>query len=73
MSEEYKTKTLFASKTVWGGIIALLAGVAGIFGYSIQPEDQVAAIEVGTALASALGGGVAIYGRIKATKKISKK
>lgn len=73
MSDKYETKTLFASKTVWGGIVALLAGIAGIFGYSIQTEDQIAAIEVGTALASAVGGGIAIYGRIKATKKISKK
>jgi multidrug efflux pump subunit AcrA (membrane-fusion protein) len=68
--EEYKT--LLASKTIWGGIIALAAGIAGLFGYSVHPADQATIVEVGTALASAVGGGLAVVGRIKATKKIGK-
>jgi hypothetical protein len=64
-------KGLFASRTVWGGLIALLAGVLGVFGISMDDATQQAAIEVGLALGSAIGGAVAIYGRIKASKRIT--
>ena len=37
--DDYDTKGLLASKAVWGGIIAVLAGAAGIFGYTVSPED----------------------------------
>lgn len=65
-------KNILASKTVWGGLIAVAAGLAGIFGYTIGAEDQVAIVEAVTAIGSAIGGAIAIYGRIKATKKIGK-
>lgn len=65
-------KGMFASKTVWGGIVALLAGVLGILGYTIDATDQVTLVETATAIASAVGGVIAIYGRVKASKKIGK-
>jgi hypothetical protein len=68
--EEYKS--LLASKTIWGGIIAVGAGLAGIFGYSVSPADQVQAIDALAGIASAVGGVIAIFGRVKATKKIGK-
>ncbi len=63
-------KSIFASKTFWGGAIALLAGVLGFFGYSLLPDDQAVLVEGGSAAAAAIGGLVAIIGRIKASKKI---
>lgn len=63
-------KNLFASKTFWGGVIAVLAGILGVFGYTLAADDQAALIDGGAAVAAAIGGGIAIWGRIRATKKI---
>lgn len=63
-------KSLLASKTFWGGFIAVLAGVLGFFGYQILPEDQAALVDAGAAVAASVGGVIAIWGRIKASKKI---
>ena len=63
-------KSLFASRTFWGGVIAVLAGVLGFFGYELGGPDQAALIEAGSAIAASVGGVIAIIGRIKASKKI---
>ena len=63
-------KSLFASKTFWGGLIAVVAGILGFFGYQLGSEDQAAIIEAGAAVAASLGGVVAIWGRVKASKLI---
>jgi len=68
----YDTKGIFASKTVWGGIVALLAGGAAIFGYSVSEIDQASLTEAIAGIASAVGGIIAIYGRVTATKAIGK-
>lgn len=64
-------KGLLASRTVWGGLLALAAGIAGIFGYTITAADTAELANLGAGVASAIGGLVAIFGRIKATKKIA--
>ena len=63
-------KSLLASKTFWGGVIALLAGILGLFGYTLAPDDQAALVETVAAVAASIGGVIAIIGRIKASKKI---
>ena len=63
-------KSLFASRTFWGGVIAVLAGVLGFFGYELGGADQSALIEAGAAVAAAVGGVIAIWGRVKASKLI---
>ena len=63
-------KSLLASKTFWGGVIALLAGVLGIFGYTLSADDQQALIDLGVGIAASIGGVIAIWGRVKASKKI---
>ena len=64
------TKAWWQSKTVWGGIVALLAGAGGMFGLSIGIEDQNALTNHAVEIASAIGGLIAIYGRVTAKKEI---
>lgn len=64
------TKSIWASKTIWGGAIALLAALAGLLGYAITPEQQAELIETGSLIVSAIGGLIALWGRIAATKRI---
>ena len=67
------SKTWWQSKTVWGGLIALLAGIAGIFGYTLHPEDQNLIVEAGTSVVALVGGVIAVWGRVKASKTVGKK
>ena len=71
-------KPALASTAVWGSIVAIIAGAAPLIGYSISTDDQAAmanliqnGVAVVSAVASLIGGAVALYGRIKATKQIS--
>lgn len=63
-------KSLFASKTFWGGLIAVAAGILGFFGYDLGGADQSALIAQGATIAASIGGVIAIIGRIKASKLI---
>ena len=60
-------KPWYKSKTIWGSIVAVLALAAGAFGYEVGPEAQG---EIVTALIGVVGGGFAIYGRVKAVDKV---
>lgn len=60
----------FKSRAIWGGVVALVAGVAGAFGLVIDLGTQGAIVDVLLAVGAAAGGAVAIYGRINATRKI---
>lgn len=64
------TKPWWTSKTVWGSIIAMLAGVATFAGLKLDAtlQDQLAELVVG--LANVVGGALAWYGRVKAQGKI---
>lgn len=65
------TTAWYMSKTVWGSIIALLAGFATLAGVKLDAtlQDQLAELLVG--VANIVGGAVAFYGRVKATTTIS--
>jgi hypothetical protein len=63
-------KPWWASKGVWGGLVAVAAGVAGAFGYVVSPEDQATVVEGIVALVGIFGGGLAVYGRIRASKLV---
>ncbi len=65
-------KSIWTSTTVWGGIVALLAGIAAIFGVTFTEADQATLTEALLGISSAIGGIVAIWGRIRATKQIGK-
>jgi uncharacterized membrane protein len=63
-------KKWYASKTLFGAALASAAGIAGLLGYTVSP-DEVANIEGAlVSIISIVGGLLAAYGRIKATKEI---
>ena len=64
------TKPATKSLTIWGGAIALGAGIAGLFGYHIDPAIQANIVDLASSAVSVVGGAIAIYGRIKATHVI---
>jgi hypothetical protein len=47
-----------------------LAALAGLAGYAVTPEQQVAILEAGALIATGVGGLVGIRGRVMATKLI---
>lgn len=65
------TKVWWQSKTVWGSIVALLAGVATLAGVKLDAtlQDQLAELIVG--IANIVGGAIAWYGRVKAEGALS--
>lgn len=71
------TKSLFASTTIWGAALTVVAAVAGLAGYSVSAEDQTQALDlVGQVfglwdrIVVIVGGAIAIWGRVKATHRI---
>lgn len=64
------TKHFLASKTIWGAVVAAMAGVLLIMGHPISLTDQTTLINDLTELGVIVGSLLAIYGRITATKKI---
>ena len=63
-------KSIFASRTFWGGATAVVAGILGFFGYTLLPADQAVLVDGGAAVAASIGGLIAIWGRVKASKII---
>ncbi|MDR3373157.1 MAG: hypothetical protein P4L98_05445 [Ancalomicrobiaceae bacterium] len=71
------TKSLFASTTIWGAALSVVAAAAGLAGYSVSADDQAQALDLigqivplWDRIVVIIGGGVAIWGRIKATRRI---
>lgn len=65
-----ETKSVWASKTVWGGIVAFVASIAGIWGYAIAPEEQAVIVDAACSVAAGMGAAVAILGRVTASKRV---
>jgi len=65
-------KCWYLSRAIWGGLVALGAGVAGLYGYEVTPDDQKTLAEFLTASGAAIGGIAAVFGRIMATHQIGK-
>ncbi len=72
-------KPFYASATIWGAGVAVVAGAAGVFGYTITPADQAAiadsigqVVTLVSSVVAAVGGLVAVWGRVKASKTIGK-
>lgn len=64
------TKSIFLSKTIWGGIAAVVGGGVTIGKVVLTGADVMQVHELLTGIVSSVGGLVAIYGRIKAERRI---
>jgi hypothetical protein len=67
-----EVKKWWQSKAVWGGLIAVGSAVAGAFGIVVDEPTQEQIAEYAVVIAGAVGGLLAIYGRLKADKKLRK-
>lgn len=65
------TKAWWQSKTLWGAIVTLGSAALGLAGLEIGEADREGLIELLSSLGAALGGIVAIVGRISARHRIS--
>ena len=60
----------YTSKTIWGSLIAMIAGVGGAFGLDLDPQTQAGLVDGVLKIVSAAGSLLAIYGRFSATQPI---
>ncbi len=66
-----ESKSWWASKTVWGGVIALVSMVTGaIWGVDLDTDTQSQLVEIGVLVGGSVGSLVAIYGRVTAQKSV---
>jgi hypothetical protein len=63
-------KPWWQSKTMWGAIMTIASATLGVLGYDIGDAEREAMTGVLTSLGAAIGGLVAIIGRIKARNRI---
>lgn len=63
-------KSWMNSKGVWGGIVAAAGGLLALGHYTLSAQDAATAVDLLSGVASAVGGLIAIYGRVVASKKI---
>lgn len=66
-----RVKSAFLSKGVLGGVAGTALGVSQIAGFLVSPQDVISVQEHLTAIATAVAGLLAIYGRIKASTRVS--
>ena len=63
-------KAWWQSRAVWGGLVAALAGIGGLFGLNLDEVSQGMVIDAVVQLATVVGALLAVIGRVRATKKI---
>jgi hypothetical protein len=63
-------KPWWQSKTLWGAIVTLGSAAFGLAGLDVLDTDREALIELLTSLGAAIGGLIAIFGRITAKNRI---
>ena len=64
-------KPWYLSKTVWGSVVAILAALAGLFDIDLDAATQARAVEMIVQAVGAVGGLVALVGRLRATTRIA--
>ena len=64
------TKSWLASRTIWGGLIAVAAVVAGWAGFNIDPETQGVLTDRILEIVTVAGSILAIVGRVLAMKEV---
>ena len=65
-----ETKEWYRSRTVWGALIAVLAPLLHAAGLNLPGGYESALVDGVTTVAGAVGGLIALYGRLSATQTI---
>ena len=68
--EAFGAKPWYQSRAIIGGLVAILASILGLWGIDL---DQAAATEIALNAAPLIGGALAVWGRVKATRPIRRK
>lgn len=66
-------KNWYQSKTVWGALTVILASLLRAAGYEFGAADEAQLTDAVSTLAAAVGGLLALYGRLTARLPISRK
>lgn len=66
-----EVKSLVASRTFWGAVVALAGSGLTLGHYTLTPADAAQAVDLIAGIASGVGGLVAIAGRIAASRQIA--
>lgn len=66
-----ESKPFWKSKTVWGSVIAIAAGILDVFGVHVSAELQGETVDLVLKGLELGGAGVALYGRFVADKKLT--
>jgi hypothetical protein len=64
------TKHWWQSRTLWGAIVTLGSAALGLAGIDLGDADRDALVGLLTSLGAAIGGVIAIFGRIAARSRI---
>ncbi len=72
MAEITDVKPWYQSRAVWGSLVAIIAPLGMLVGLEIDSGFQVSLVDFLVLAGSAVGGAVALWGRLKATKTIGK-
>lgn len=65
---EQQDKPFWQSKSVIGGVVALVAGIAGVFGFDVPADVQLEIVGSVVAIITGVGGLAYAVGRVKRTK-----
>jgi len=64
------SKQWYLSKTVWGALVAILASLLQVSGIDFDAAGQDQLADNLVALSGAIGGLIALYGRMSAEKRL---
>ncbi|MGG2476208.1 hypothetical protein ACNVD4_12640 [Rhizobium sp. BR5] len=64
------TKAWYQSRTIWGALIAVFAPLFNIAGLDLPAGPQGELAEALVTVAGGIGGLIALYGRLSATRSI---
>ena len=66
-------KNWYQSKTVWGALVVILSALLRAAGYEFGEAEAAQLTDAASTIATAIGGLLAIYGRLTAKLPISQK